>query len=770
MTRLGDSLKRSSVTFRTEYVKELTTALCRCVRVLLTSHGYGSPSYRRTSKEQGSIDHIIDLMQKYDDGESVKVIKYLTAVYMPRVGHDAEVPERPDFLPENSTLFLGEYKHFIERIFRGRRQSHHKTRYLIDNKSRQRYSCEVRQTDRDLMISLAMGILQLKRGMPPLPENLKLKARKDLQERLTTPAVTPRVLVDQVCRTANELFPVGWDKKCPIPSYAPSRSSCVQNTRGEGGIQSFVFDKQRTGSKNHLNQVLEPLPTTEIALKEGYKAGHFAHPNMITQDQFEDFALRSQPREFRACVEIVEDPLKARVITKNEWQCQALKPLQKLIHGRLRKHPSFQLIGKVISEEVVAHIDAFEDCKFVSGDYSAATDNLNSDCTEAAIECILGNMRGKLSRKPEFMLLARRSLTGLIVQDKELGLEYMMSRGQLMGSLLSFPILCLINFAVWRHSAELAYGTACDGQGKGGIWDKVLINGDDIGFAASNKHYEVWKNLVPQVGLTPSQGKNYFTREFLTLNTRIFRQTVEGHWYHVPFLNVGLLVQGGSDRKNGQTKLGQLESLGAMHDDFVAGAEFKGASSSIFISAWKHVLKKTMRNLFGPKELGGLGAHAVPGSRGSGAHGYSWRQLLVATLIRDRRISVPSGGIVQKYAGLLEAAVKRMFPGKFYQREVDLPVLPEGWVWKDISTKVEDFSASELSMYSWLSPAGDIEKPARDFWKRARKYNTWRAYQGRDALMSWDEYASYEAQRYHWTAFPEPLLIDFAHFFDEDEC
>jgi hypothetical protein len=696
---------------------------------------------------------------------AVSAIKYLTAVYMPIVAKDATMPERPSFLDENSTLFKGEYATFVDRIWKGVRSSHHKRRRNGESvRNNQNF---LRQNSIDLSISLAMGILQLKRGMPPLPESLKLKARKDLKSRLTTPSISPKELVDQVARTTKELFPLGWDRNVPIPSYSPSRASCVQNTRGLGGIQHFVFDRRRAGATCRTEQVAECEMSPEELIKWNLRPDDFAHPNSVTQQEFEDLALNSQPEVFRACVEIVEDPLKARVITKNEWQCQVLKPLQKMLHSRLRSHPSFQLIGRMIDEEVISHIQPFEGSKYVSGDYSAATDNFNSDVTDACIEEILSGMVGPLSRKPEFMLLAKRSLTRLTVVDKELGEEYVMSRGQLMGSLLSFIILCIVNFSIWRHTTEQEFGVVCDGNGRGGTFDKVLINGDDIGFAATERQYNRWKRTVPLVGLTPSLGKNYFSSEFITLNTRLFaRDDVLGQWYNIPFLNVGLLVRGGRDAKNGQTELGKIESLGQMHDDFVSGAEFKGSASSLFISAWESLLKKTCRNLFGPKELGGLGAHPVPNSRGSSIDGYSWRQRLIATLIRDGRISVPSGGIVQRMKNHQEAELLRRFPGMKHLDESKLPILPERWTWENVDATVESFNGSLLSRLQWLVPAGDMEKPQRDFWKKARKFSTWRSYK-KTLLISWDEYASYEANKFHFL----PVITEGLHvlpFWKED--
>uniref|UniRef100_A0AAU8EG92 RNA-dependent RNA polymerase n=1 Tax=Amanita vidua narlivirus 1 TaxID=3231081 RepID=A0AAU8EG92_9VIRU len=711
--RLSNSLNRDGITFKTKYVEELVKATVRGIRVVLICDGY----IMKSNAEQKSIDHIVDLFVPLDDAQAVKCFKYLTAVYMPMVGRDDQMPERPEFLTENSTMFVGEYGSFINRRMQGSRGTR-PTKEFLGTRTVSRRA-----------ISLAMSILQLKRYMPALPESLKLEARQGLKKRLTSAAKSPRTLVDQVARTANELFPPGWDKDIPIPKYVVSKASCAEYSRSQGGSQAFVFSEERPGTKCHTNQLLgihEHLDTWIASGAEEYDLP--AHPNAPSVAEYEDLAIRNMPDVFKAVVEIVEDPLKARVITKNTWVCTILKPLQKLIHGHLRKHECFKLIGQTIDEEIMNQLLRFDGSKWVSGDYSAATDNFHSDVTEASIEVILGNMRGKLSRRPEIMMIAKKSLTGLTIIDTVLGVSYIMARGQLMGSLLSFPILCLVNFAIWRHSTEQAYGTACNGMGLGGEFDHVLINGDDIGFSATPHHYKVWKDLVPQVGLEPSMGKNYFSDEFITLNTRVYRENDEGRLTEVRFLNVGLLKRGGSDAKNGQTQLGKVEALGTMHDDFVRGAQYKGAASQLFISHWKDLLKTTVRNLFGPREHGGLGAKPVPGSKGASVAGYSWRQKIISELLRDQKVRLPASGLLPLYQRYQTAYLEKRFPGLTEAREEDLPLAPIGQEWVDRTDSVEDSSASFRTLLSWIAPYGDIDRPQHDFWRKCAAFAKRRRY------------------------------------------
>jgi len=102
-----------------------------------------------------------------------------------------------------------------------------------------------------------------------------------------------------------------------------------------------------------------------------------------------------------------------------------------------------------------------------------------------------------------------------------------------MGCVFSFPILCIINLAVYRASLEADRGC------KYRIRDlPVLVNGDDILFKTKNRHYKTWCGLIKGVGFEKSVGKNYVSSDFAMINSTYFR-TTGGRIQKVPYLNVG---------------------------------------------------------------------------------------------------------------------------------------------------------------------------------------------------------------------------------------
>jgi hypothetical protein len=91
-----------------------------------------------------------------------------------------------------------------------------------------------------------------------------------------------------------------------------------------------------------------------------------------------------------------------------------------------------------------------------------------------------------------------------------------MTNGQLMGSILSFPILCLANLAVYLE-------TTTDYQR--GWSDKrrlssVLINGDDMLYVAPESLWDVHKWVASQVGLELSVGKAYCHDVYANVNSQ----------------------------------------------------------------------------------------------------------------------------------------------------------------------------------------------------------------------------------------------------------
>lgn len=213
----------------------------------------------------------------------------------------------------------------------------------------------------------------------------------------------------------------------------------------------------------------------------------------------------------------IPEPLKVRMITKGEAQNWILKPLQKAMHRALKDFPCFRLTsGQSILNNFKKVSSGYY---FVSGDYSAATDNLNSD----VMECVVGELV-KVLPSEIIPYLIREAGPHYIEYPKSSGLDpILQTNGQLMGSLISFPILCIANAATYGHAIN---------------WEDLrdlpcLINGDDISFRDSLKNIKKWKRVANLMGLIPSVGKNYLSRTWFTINSQICTSGVQSNRINV---------------------------------------------------------------------------------------------------------------------------------------------------------------------------------------------------------------------------------------------
>jgi hypothetical protein len=206
----------------------------------------------------------------------------------------------------------------------------------------------------------------------------------------------------------------------------------------------------------------------------------------------------------------------------------------------------------------------------VSADFKNASDNINPYLTEVAAESI----SDALGIPWEWRRTISRALTGHTIVYSDIdGDEDQLDQvwGQLMGSPVSFPILCLINAAVTRWAMELS---------EGGVRMRLadlplLVNGDDAVFRMRRSGYSTWKFLISAAGLTPSIGKNYVSDTFLTVNTEMY--WLSGTFRYVPYLNMAVLYGEREERLelNGKPmgNPGRVKDVGQRMERFLRGFE-----------------------------------------------------------------------------------------------------------------------------------------------------------------------------------------------------
>ena len=381
----------------------------------------------------------------------------------------------------------------------------------------------------------------------------------------------------------------------------PSSSACYEATRSRGGqfqgllrlaeanqsyanyaMESDLLDQFIKGERE-----LEEFTATQtchVARPEPRMKGEFARPYWIGTDEllrmdqrrvalgYNQLTLkiverRELPGRFwwkvlndisesrllkvearlKATIQVVLEPLKMRIISKGPaYEYYQMKPLQQAMHSALREMPCFRLLGRPMCPtdliDLVPHrLDGDE--RWHSVDYSAATDGLSSEYGMRILDRILTRI-DNLDRIRAGKVLGPHDLYypqfagGKWTTQSFLRGEQ--RNGQLMGGILSFPVLCLANLGVY-----LAVRQTCSSEPIGcDTLGKVLVNGDDMLYVGSQEEWDTHKTVGKAVGLEMSPGKAYVHSSFANANSTCFVFPLDKAGatpYQINYLNTGLV-------------------------------------------------------------------------------------------------------------------------------------------------------------------------------------------------------------------------------------
>jgi len=220
------------------------------------------------------------------------------------------------------------------------------------------------------------------------------------------------------------------------------------------------------------------------------------------------------------------ESLKIRVISKGPgFKYFLLKPLQKFLSKMLGKMRCFRLTRETVSEAYLDEMFSKVDGLFHSLDYEGATDNANPLCSKAACESLSELLELAEDIAQAFLL----SLVGHTIDGAE------QVWGQLMGSVTSFVILCILNAAIIRFSFELSEKRSVSLEEC-----PMSVNGDDGLVRASAAFLPIWEDVAAVAGLKPSIGKVYTHPSYANINSTSY-EFLDGHFHLIPYVNMGLL-------------------------------------------------------------------------------------------------------------------------------------------------------------------------------------------------------------------------------------
>ena len=510
--------------------------------------------------------------------------------------------------------------------------------------------------------SFLCSILAAKKGMPRPDKSALKKAEKEAFRKLTTKRVstdsywlrnwsddawsrkgpTPEYFVckttmeQEIERTVEEVFE---GKKFSVDDVErkpvfPSTSANYINSRSKGGAvsaileQPGIFKKDATSESVSAEGNLIEIQTRSVGGRR-FMMEKLIHVDPTALDwRYAQYASRllvkAQQEEAVAVPLALAEALKTRVITKGPPLLMTyLKSFQKFCWKVLSSHPVFGLTGKTIDAEYIQsrlgrRLKVGQ--RYLSVDYSDATNEIHSWCSEAAARKIVS----VLNLPDWFQVLLVRALTGHTLEYD--GEKLDQETGQLMGSVVSFIFLCLVNGSICRWSLELDQDRCI------ALRDCPLaINGDDAVMRITEFGFDAWKKIAKVAGMSPSVGKVYFSSSFLNMNSATFRRVNDEYpvcdlevfkrfgrifipqFTMVPYVNMGLLFgltrSGTGEVKDTLFGTKKDPSLGAKCRELIGTAPSFMAEKLIakFISHHKQQLTLFPIPWFIPEHLGGYG-------------------------------------------------------------------------------------------------------------------------------------------------------------------
>lgn len=428
-------------------------------------------------------------------------------------GHTFPVPNSmvTDALQRRKTLFSGYLLRLIRRLILRSRHGNGKA------------------------ISILASFLLLKRGWPELSLHKKLESVKDHQKYLGTSV--PSISLDLEDCIRRVVKTVIGDMRNSFVKFSPSHNASFNSSRKKGGAYGEVVETDyraperrpvpRLGGGDGSGARRERPSLYAITRSVGnWKSSQHDHVVEETRKILkfhrpapELGARNRRPTLLSVRVQVIPEPGKFRIITAgNGFLYTHLQGLQgALLDAWKRQRCSTMKEGW---EREVEKWVAPEGWVWNSGDYKAATDQLNVSSSRTALEEVLRvvGLDGM-----------ETGLCDSIIEYPSSVLSEGMSRsvfqrnGQLMGHPLSFPILCMINLAGLKRAVEI------------GLEEKVLtkadahfilshckINGDDILFACPPTFVHIWEKTAADLGLKLSIGKSYSSSHFAMVNNVMF--------------------------------------------------------------------------------------------------------------------------------------------------------------------------------------------------------------------------------------------------------
>lgn len=553
---------------------------------------------------QSAIIKALDFLVKSQDYSLwVSYFKYKTCAFFSAF-EGQEIPPAPVGLEDDNPkvlIFPGWVRLFKQKCEKRGDRSLFMSFLMTINQAKMGMPRDVKESIKKAELKCATHLTTVP---PPLVDKV-LELRRDVivggkgnlsQEdidfhELKRVVINKEAICNQLRRTVREMYKdVCYTRSAHYEPFYPSTSSNYNRTRGAMGAVGEVMEFIREDEDlcQYLDQELIKMNISPVIFREEVTR-KYGDRGLVEQENIdpdrestgnavnffdEDFKLvwrKMFDRLFEKAY--IEQPyveplglleaLKIRVISKGPpFLYTVLKPLQKFLWGVLKKHQVFQLIGTPITVELINKVmGAIEDSEIlVNGDYKASTDNLHSwvsECLANELCDVLNENSIVANDKEEYFRITGRHremlIRSLIHHKFEIDGKWLeQQEGQLMGSITSFPFLCLANAAFCRWALELANNQEYRLTNRPDPLNVVkraplLVNGDDCTLKGNRLFLrKCWEEITSFGGLTSSVGKTFFSlpeRPICMINSVAFDYDFETQqWVERKYVNMGILL------------------------------------------------------------------------------------------------------------------------------------------------------------------------------------------------------------------------------------
>jgi len=334
-------------------------------------------------------------------------------------------------------------------------------------------------------------------------------------------------------------------------------SACFENTRSWGGQHRHLVScaKGKRGAPNHALILVhvEELETMKLRNRVWSRTG--LRFNKVTsyyrpsgEEEWRSLPFEDSVGPIDAAIQAVLEPFKVRVISKGHARAyHCVRRIQRAMHTALREMDCFRLIGQPMSPDMLQ--DLRENTpkgvplRWFSIDYSAATDGLSWKYSSRIFRFLIGGLPKPFYDQAMRVLGPHMLWYPDSTERPVWHRRGIQKNGQLMGSVLSFPILCLANLGVCllNLSREQTFSDLTIDQ----RLRRFLINGDDGLYVSSESFWEGHIEVASAVGLEMSVGKAYHHRDYANINSTSISCDLsreDSTPWAIPFLNTGLIV------------------------------------------------------------------------------------------------------------------------------------------------------------------------------------------------------------------------------------